>query len=131
MPVDDEILAFFRERFSESESRFVIAGSEPKPDSSYQHYRAYKHERTLLKWLRGKGIACHNPIHALRKEYGTLVCQEAGIYVASRLLRHSDIRITSQHYVDQKERVVSGLGGTFSAIASTTHQGKTEDDAAA
>jgi hypothetical protein len=33
------------------------------------------------------------------------LCAKYGIYAASRALRHADIAITAQHYVDQKERV--------------------------
>jgi hypothetical protein len=32
------------------------------------------------------------------------------IYAASRALRHADIGIASQHYLDKKKRVSTGLG---------------------
>src|SRR6266403_1819086 len=44
-----------------------------------------------------------------RKEFGSLVCEQFGIYAASRALRHADIAITSQHYVDKKRRATVGL----------------------
>lgn len=37
-------------------------------------------------------------IHDLRRSYGLLVAQQVGIRAASRVLRHSDIRVTSNHY---------------------------------
>ena len=38
------------------------------------------------------------------------LCRRFGIYTASRMLRHSRISVTEQHYVDPKERVTVGLG---------------------
>ncbi len=37
-------------------------------------------------------------IHDLRRTFGLHVARRAGIHVASRLLRHSDIRVTERHY---------------------------------
>lgn len=61
----------------------------------------------LTVWLRGKGVTAIKPLHELRKEFGSQLCAKYGIYAASRMLRHSDIAITAQHYLDQKERVTS------------------------
>ena len=35
-----------------------------------------------------------------------------GIYAASRMLRHVNIRVTAQHYLDTKERTPIGLGNS-------------------
>jgi len=59
---------------------------------------------------REKGVKSRTPLHTLRKEFGSQICDREGIYAASRALRHADIAITSEHYVDKKKRVVSGLG---------------------
>jgi hypothetical protein len=49
----------------------------------------------------------------MRKEIGSIVASEHGIFEASRYLRHSDIRITSAFYADKKKtvtpKVFSGL----------------------
>jgi len=37
-------------------------------------------------------------IHDLRRTFGLHIARRAGILVASRLLRHSDIRVTERHY---------------------------------
>ena len=37
-------------------------------------------------------------IHDLRRTFGLHVSREAGLHVASKLLRHSDIRVTERHY---------------------------------
>jgi hypothetical protein len=39
------------------------------------------------------------------------MCNRYGIYGASRALRHRDIQVTTQHYVDTKQRLVPGLAG--------------------
>ncbi len=54
------------------------------------------------RWLRERGVAAHKPIHEFRKEVGSIIGGEDGILAASRSLRHSDIRITSAIYADQK-----------------------------
>jgi hypothetical protein len=60
--------------------------------------------------MREKGVSGGRPLHTLRKEFGSHVCEQFGIYAASRALRHADIGITSQHYLDKKTRVTAGLG---------------------
>jgi len=51
-----------------------------------------------------------HPVHTLRKEFGSLIAQEHGIYAASKLLRHADIQTTANHYLDKKQRITAGLG---------------------
>ena len=92
-------------------SAFVIeADGEPLSEASYTYYRAQRHFDTLIAWLRAKGVAAIKPLHELRKEFGSQLCAKYGIYAASRMLRHADIAITAQHYLDQKERVTFGMG---------------------
>ena len=43
-----------------------------------------------------------------------LVCDKFGIYAASTALRHGDIHITSQHYVDSKRKIRPELGELIS-----------------
>jgi hypothetical protein len=38
------------------------------------------------------------------------VCAKYGIYAASTMLRHSNIAITADHYLESKERVTFGRG---------------------
>ena len=37
-------------------------------------------------------------LHDIRKTFGLHVARAAGLAVASRLLRHSDVRVTERHY---------------------------------
>ena len=38
-----------------------------------------------------------------------IIAHSLGIFAASRALRHTDIRITSQYYADKKVRITTGL----------------------
>ncbi len=79
--------------------------------SNYSHYRAMFVFQHLKAWLRENGFDDQIPMHALRKEAGSIVCQNSGLFAASRFLRHADIHIAAQHYVDKKGRATVGLGG--------------------
>ena len=111
VPIDDELAALFRGWHAKATGAFVIeAAGEPLTGASYTHYRAHRHFDALIAWLRGKGVVAIKPLHELRKEFGSQLCAKYGIYTASRMLRHADIAITAQHYLDQKERVTFGMG---------------------
>jgi integrase len=111
VPIDQELAAWFRGWHAKATGLFVIESDvEPRTDMNYAHYRAQSHFDALLKWLKSKGVTAIKPLHELRKEFGSQLCAKYGIYTASRMLRHADIAITAQHYVDQKERVTFGMG---------------------
>ena len=85
----------------------------PILDATYSTYRCKKTFDGLTAWLRGKGVDARKPLHELRKEFGSVIADEHGIYAASRALRHADIGITTRHYADTKRRVPSGFGHRF------------------
>ena len=69
---------------------FVIPGRKPdKPRSDLQKPWKYILEKAMLK-----GVT----IHDIRRTFGLQVAKTAGLHVASKLLRHSDIRVTERHY---------------------------------
>ena len=106
-----DMIDLFSKYSKESGSEFVVESDNcPNPDNSSRHYRCDKHFETLRAWLKAKGVSAAKPIHELRKEIGSIVASEEGIFAASRYLRHSDIRITSSIYADQKNRIVPSLG---------------------
>ncbi len=87
----------------QSQSEFVINSAvAPRQVSTYHHYRCSRIFKELVAWLRGKGVDTTNPLHTLRKEYGSLICQQAGIYAASAALRHTNIQLTRDHYVTRR-----------------------------
>jgi integrase len=111
VPIDKELAALFRGWHAKATGSFVIeADAEPRIGTSYTHYRAQADFDALISWLRSKRVTAVKPLHELRKEFGSQLCAKYGIYAASRMLRHADIAITAQHYLDQKERVTFGMG---------------------
>ena len=118
VPIDEELLAMMRGWKAGAKDQFVVEATRPpRPGAAYLAYRARTHHKHLLEWLRdleidgGKPLAqVQKPIHELRKEAGSLINERHGLLAASRFLRHSDTRITAAHYVDQKQRVSTGLG---------------------
>ena len=89
--VDHEIMTIFRDLQSVSASDFVVhSHKQPKVDVTYTTYRCEPHFRALLEWLRKLGIDGRSPLYTLRKEFGSYICQNFGIYAASRQLRHAD-----------------------------------------
>lgn len=107
---DSELIEILRGYRAKAKGDFVIESHrKPRPEREY-YYRADKSFHALYDWLKAKGVSDQKPLHTLRKEAGTLIYERFGIYAASRALRHSDIRITTQFYADQKERVSTGLG---------------------
>ena len=119
IPIDDEIVKLLKVWKKAATARFVVEGVDPKVNTDNHHYRAGRAHAELIRWLQGKGITARNPLHALRKEFGSIVCQKAGVYVASRLLRHTNISMTAAIYTDDRGRVTSGLGAAFSQTSAS------------
>lgn len=109
--VDSELLDELKRFMFEATGPFVIESKlQPNLGSNSPSYRAQRHFKFLIGWLRSKGVSAQKPIHTLRKEFGSLICQRGGIFAASKALRHADIGITNRHYLDTKERTATGLG---------------------
>jgi integrase len=109
--LDDDTVAFFRGHCAKRKSQFVLESSiAPHLSAGYSHYRCETTFERLGAWLRAHGVRSATPIHSLRKMFGSIVCEEHGIHVASGALRHADIGITSRHYVSKREKVTVSLG---------------------
>ena len=50
-----------------------------------------------------------------RREFGSQINLKHGLYSASRALRHGNIEITAQVYIDKRERAAIGLGHLLKA----------------
>jgi integrase len=105
--LDADTLALFRGyRAKHPTSTFVIESPHPhRKASSARYYRCNAVFKTVLEWLRAQGVETSKPLHTLRKEIGSVIASEHGIFEASRYLRHSDIRITSAIYADKKKTI--------------------------
>jgi integrase len=123
VPIDAELCAILRGlRAKEPKAEYVLSADAAKrtfraartqsaPLSlKWSKYRAADTFKRLVDWLRAHGVASRTPLHTMRKEAGSLICEKHGLFAASRFLRHADIAITAQHYAAQKERVTIGLG---------------------
>jgi len=100
--LSDEISRVFKEYSQSSKGQFVIAENLSAQTSvTTSSYRCQKHINVLKTWLRDQGIEA--------TEVGSIIASEEGIFAASRYLRHSDIRITSSIYADQKNRITPSI----------------------
>jgi len=116
--LDENVVALlrgFRVRAKAKGDAFVIQNEVSKkqhsgPGTYGQRYRADAVFDRLNKWLRAHGVKARKPLHELRKELGSLVTAEHGIYAASRVLRHSNVATTAAHYSDLKTRPVVDVG---------------------
>lgn len=108
--LDPELLPLLRGWRASATGEFVIEGKDTAHFKSRVSYRCEPVYAALYDWLRSHGVKAQKALHELRKEAGALVAKSAGIYAASRLLRHSDIRVTADFYADKKQRISTGLG---------------------
>ena len=113
--LEPELVEIFRGLRARAHSNFVIESPlQPRTTVRYDYYRCRPHFDRLYAWLRNHGVTDRKPLHTLRKEYGSQVCDRYGIYAASRALRHASVAVTAAHYVDKKSKVTSGLGAALS-----------------
>jgi integrase len=116
--LDADTLALFRGyRAKDPTAVFVITSAyRPRNETKARCYRCNAVFKRVLEWLREKGVPPAKPLHTMRKEIGSIIASEHGIFESSRYLRHSDIRITSAFYADKRKTVTpktfAGLLGT-------------------
>jgi integrase len=109
--IDPEVMTVFRGFHAKAKSNFVVESPvKARPATTYSHYRCASDLTAITDWLRAQGVPGKTPLHTLRKEFGSQICAKHGIYAASHALRHADISITSQHYLDKKRSTAAGLG---------------------
>jgi integrase len=110
--VDVELLELFRGFYLQRQGGEFVIESEvaPNPDANFDHYRCWTLFQHLIGWLRSKGVTGNTPLHSLRKEYGSQICDRYGIFAAQLALGHSDPAITSAHYLEKKRAAVLGVG---------------------
>jgi hypothetical protein len=77
-----------------AEPRIYGAGDEPK----HLCYRCNGTHRALAAWLRWQGVNDPKPCHLLRKEFGSLVATQFGLFHAQKLLGHSTPVVTAAFY---------------------------------
>jgi hypothetical protein len=102
----------FQGYYARAKGDFVIeSDSKPLPfDAPYGVYRCQNDMRSLLGWLRAKGVVSKTPLHTLRKQFGSEIHARYGLLAASEQLRHGGVAVTARHYIENKSRSVLGLG---------------------
>ncbi len=88
----------------------LIAALEPRragPDDRVVEPAALDR---AVEYLRTKGVKGDKPLHTLRKEFGSIVAQEADLLTASRQLRHSSLAVTAGVYVESRKRAAPDIG---------------------
>jgi site-specific recombinase XerC len=117
--VDPELMELFRGFHARRRGEFVIeSDSQPPPfDAPYGVYRCHAEMRALLGWLRRKAVNSKNPLHTLRKEFGSQINARYGLTAAQEMLRHANVAVTAARYVENKQRAVLG----------TSAQGRSHD----
>ncbi|MFT3990671.1 MAG: site-specific integrase [Luteolibacter sp.] len=128
--LDADTVALFRGyRAQHPKSLFVIESPhKPRNQMKARCYRCDAIFKRMLAWLRAQGVEGSKPLHTMRKEIGSIIASEHGIFEASRYLRHSDIRITSAFYADKKKTVTpktfSGLLGNGTKVEEGNFTGE-------
>ena len=112
VPIDRGVVAMLRGFRAKARGQFVIEaeGGQYGLRVWGRHYRADSVFTRLNHWLRKHGVTARKPLHELRKELGSLITAEHGIYAASRVLRHSNVATTAAHYADLKTRPTVAVG---------------------
>lgn len=112
MPIDLGVVSILRGFRAKASGPFVIdaEGGQYGPRVWGRHYRADAVFTRLNTWLHKHGVTARKPLHELRKELGSLVTAQHGIYAASRVLRHSTVATTAAHYTDLKTRPTIAVG---------------------
>jgi hypothetical protein len=112
--LDPELVALFKDFYSKRTGEFVIeSDAQPNLNATYACYRCDSIFQRLTVWLRKNGVSGLRPLHSLRKEFGSKICSQHGLFAASRALRHADIGTTASHYLDKQKRTSIGLGHLF------------------
>jgi integrase len=112
--LEEHVAKFFEQLRAKAKGSFVVESPlTPKANATYASYRAEAVFERVMRWLRRHGVRGQKPLHQLRKEFGSRICERYGIFASSRMLRHSDVAITAQYYVDKKARTVVGLAHLF------------------
>lgn len=107
--VDSNTMAVLKKLLKSGQFYVIESNVAPRTGTRYHHYRCERHFKGLIAWLREQGIEDRNAIHTLRKEFGSELCKRYGIFMASHMLRHSNISLTRESYVDKKERAAVAL----------------------
>jgi integrase len=109
VPFKKELYEKLIELRGESDSKFFV----PTNDSTNRTTgRIWDRVRVVNRWLKSKGLDDGKPLHALRKECGSLIAKTQGILEASKILRNT-LAVASVHYAGISEVSIVDIGATM------------------
>jgi integrase len=111
------------------EPRATLDESRAQP--TYSRYRAERSFAIVIKWLADRGVRAAKKLHWLRKEFGSEINEQFGLFAASRALRHGDVAVTARHYLDTKARLTVGLSRILSTPSAAVIPMETSQQAPA
>lgn len=92
----------------DSQSPYFVASDSDKLGAG----RIWERVRVVNHWLKEKGLKNSRPLHALRKECGSLVAKSRGILEASKVLRNTP-HVCAIHYAGIAELHTVDMEGSF------------------
>jgi integrase len=101
--------------------------TQGRPPGASQYYRSNETFVKVTKWLRDHGVDCEKPLHTLRKEFGSIICELADVYAASGALRHRQLSTTTNFYTENRRRTPVPLGALLSAANPESQNGGAND----
>jgi integrase len=113
VPVSAELYEALLKLRGDSDSKFFV----PCGDNDGGTGRIWEAVRAVNRWLKKKGMADRKPLHALRKECGSIVAQSQGILEASKVLRNTP-QVCAVHYAGIAEMKTVDIAGSFAPPAN-------------
>ena len=105
IPVESAILDALLE--AKADDTYIVPAPPPRQRRTQVRrsmaYRCDQAHRVLVAWLQALGVNDSKPCHALRKEFGSYVATNFGLFQAQRLLGHSSPEVTSKYYAGLTE----------------------------
>jgi integrase len=87
-----------------------VLGGEETTAETLAHGEGYRRKDVMTianTWLRLRGVENNsrygNPLHRLRKQFGSTVATEFGLFAAQKYLGHTSPTVTAKYYAAQTE----------------------------
>ena len=90
-------------------------GTPEGPDDPVVDAPAIEH---AVRWLRRQGVTSPKPLHACRKEFGSIIAQSADLLTASRQLRHGSLAVTAAVYIESRRKAAPAIGAMLAGGAA-------------